>query len=157
MTGRTLARQFVPCYYHQSFTVGLISGPRLRVFEQSSSGSAICFNLPVQAGRAQQFLSTSRCNFPPLNPRPHVLAVGAGFLAFASVPLHTYMRGRPEPKSRKSGNHHVRRRNKAAHLRGLIQVGVNAAGSSKKETLRNVRVSTRSGPVRPGSSPIRAT
>jgi len=36
--------------------------------------------------------------------------------------------------------------------RGLIQVGVNAAGSSKKETLRNVRVSTRSGPVRPGSS-----
>ena len=38
------------------------------------------------------------------------------------------------------------------HARGLIQVGVNAAGSSKKETLRNVRVSTRSGPVRPGSS-----
>ena len=41
---------------------------------------------------------------------------------------------------------------KGVLIRGLIQVGVNAAGSSKKETLRNVRVSTRSGPVRPGSS-----
>ena len=36
--------------------------------------------------------------------------------------------------------------------RGLIQGGVNVACSRKKKALRNVRVSKRSGPVRPGSS-----
>ena len=38
------------------------------------------------------------------------------------------------------------------YYRGLIQGGVNVACSRKKKALRNVRVSKRSGPVRPGSS-----
>ena len=42
--------------------------------------------------------------------------------------------------------------NSGAESRDLIEVGVNVTASSKKESLRNVRVSKRSGPVRPGSS-----
>jgi hypothetical protein len=37
-------------------------------------------------------------------------------------------------------------------VRDLIEVGVNVTASRKKESLRSVRVSKRSGPVRPGSS-----
>ena len=50
------------------------------------------------------------------------------------------MRGRPEPKSRKSGNHHVRRRNKAAHAAAARLVLESAAPvRDLRETLTGPR------------------
>lgn len=70
------------------------------------------------------------------------------------------MRGRPEPKSRKSGNHHVRRRNKAAHAAAARLVLESAAPvRDLRETLTGPRrhpSATRTVRVAPPAVPAHA-